>query len=156
MSSLHFLERHRRIRGQLARDASVDIEHRRQRTALDHLREHAACIEADGSCANGQRAAVQLEPAADDVRGAHELTETDDRGVAQAGDRRNAQAFKRAQPILAGDSLRAEGQQVVGEEHRGSFAEPIDARLAIGVFEGEDQVTARRGFLGAQFARSQP
>src|SRR3954466_12063468 len=48
-------------------------------------------------------------------------------------------------PILTRERLRAKGNQVVGQDRRGAFSEPVVARLVRGVLERHDQLSRADG-----------
>ena len=128
-----------------ARDARVDGEEVVERTALDNLREHAAGVEADGAGAHGQRVALDVEGADNHLRGADDLTHADDRGVAQGGNGRHAQPLERVQAIVAGEGPGAKRDEIVSEQDRGGFRQPVQPRLARRVFEGDDELSGAAG-----------
>jgi hypothetical protein len=65
----------------------------------------------------------------DDLRRADELSDADDRRVGQRRGRRHLQAFERLLPLRARNCVDAEREQIVGQQHRGAFAEPKDLRV---------------------------
>jgi hypothetical protein len=137
---LDLLGSHRRARHDAAGDAAVDAQQVGQRTPLDQRRRHAAGIETDGARLHDEIVALQCERAHHHGGRADDLTDADDRGVAERRHGRDAQPGKRPKPVLAPDRGRAERGEIVGEQHRGRFAQPVHPRLAGGVLERHDQV----------------
>ena len=85
------------------------------RARFDDLELHASAVEPDVLRAHGNLAAVQPERADDDMRGADDLAQPDDRGVTQAGNRWDLKLCERVEPLFSRVGATAERVEVVGD-----------------------------------------
>jgi hypothetical protein len=80
----------------------------------------------------------------DDLTRADELAKTDHRCVTERRDGRHSQPLECTHAILTRDRGSAERDQIIGQDDRGSFAQPIRLRLARDILERDDHLPARR------------
>jgi hypothetical protein len=86
-----------------------------------------------------QLVALDSIGAADDVRGAENLSDLDRRGAAQRGRRGQVQLIVGADALGPGDRRQAAGVELVGEQDRRRLAEPAVAILPLRVLERKNQ-----------------
>ena len=130
---------------QAAGEPLEDAEELRQLAPLGDLGLQAPGIEADAPRRDGQRRAVDAIGADDDVGGTDQLADLDDRRPAQRPGHRQVELLERAHALRADDRARTARAQAVGQEHRGGFAQPVEARLVARVLERDDEHTRLGG-----------
>ena len=141
-------------RQELTRQAFADAEQVGQSAGLLGRRPHLPAVEPDGARPDGDLPLLRLEAADDHLRGALDLPEPDEGGLAQDGERRQLQPLAGLQPLLARDGPDAERLQVAREQDRGRLGNPRKVAVALHVLEWHDeQALDRRGRLRGSGAR---
>ncbi len=117
----------------------------RQRTAFRDRRPNPADVDLDAVRFEDQLLSLQPDAADDDLGGADQLTDFDDRGAAERRGRRQVQLLERVDPLRPPDRGKAPRVELVGDQQAGGFGDPVEPWLAPGIVERHDQdpVTGR-------------
>ena len=92
--------------------------------------------------------AVERERPDDHFGRADQLPDLDDGRVAERRRQRQVQLLERTHAFVARDRAQAARVQLVGEQHRGRFRQPVQPRLVPRVLERDDEDPAAAGLRG--------